>query len=90
MAKYLLAKQIKGRMVITNEGEEFGRVVDLNVNELTGDIEDLIIDPNPDNTSLEQLRTEDDYVLIPFNSVLAVGDYLIVDKRRLFESSRNR
>ncbi|MEM4296012.1 MAG: PRC-barrel domain-containing protein [Candidatus Anstonellales archaeon] len=90
MAKYLLAKQITGRMVITNEGEEFGRVVDLNVNELTGDIEDLIIDPNPDNTSLEQLRTEDDYVLIPFNSVLAVGDYLIVDKRRLFESSRNR
>jgi sporulation protein YlmC with PRC-barrel domain len=90
MAKYLLAKQITGRMVITNEGDEFGRVVDLNVNELTGDIEDLIIDPNPDNTSLENLRTEDDYVLIPFNSVLAVGDYLIVDKRRLFESSRNR
>jgi len=90
MAKYLLAKQITGKMVITNEGEEFGRVVDLNVNELTGDIEDLIVDPNPDNAHLENLRTEDDYALIPFNSVLAVGDYLIVDKRRLFESSRNR
>ncbi len=83
MVKYLLAKQITGKMVITNEGEDFGRVVDVNVNELTGELEDLVIDPNPDNPMIEKLRVEDDYVLIPFNSVLAVGDYVIVDKRHL-------
>ena len=84
MAKYLLAKSVTGRMVITNEGDEFGRVVDLNVNELTGEVEDLVVDPNPDNPLVEKLRSEDDSVLIPFRSVLAVGDYVIVDKRHLF------
>lgn len=84
MVKYLLAKQVTGRMVITNEGDEFGRVVDLNLNEVTGEVEDIIVDPNPENPLIEKLREEDDHVLIPFNSVLAVGDYVIVDKRHLF------
>ena len=84
MVKYLLAKNITGRMVITNEGDEFGRVVDLNVNEVSGEIEDLVVDPNPENPLVEKLRSDDDNVLIPFNSVLAVGDYVIVDKRHLF------
>jgi len=90
MVKYILAKQITGKTVITNEGEDFGRVVDLNINEISGGIEDIIVDPNPDNLSIENLRNEDDYVLVPFSSVIAVGDYLIIDKRKLIESSRNR
>ena len=84
MAKYLLARSLTGKMVITNEGEDFGRVVDLNVNEITGEIEDIVVDPNPENPLVEKLREEEGHALIPFNSVLAVGDYVIVDKRNLF------
>jgi sporulation protein YlmC with PRC-barrel domain len=90
MVKYILAKQITGKTVITNEGEDFGRIVDINVNEITGTIEDIIVDPNPDLPAIENLRTEDDYVLVPFSSVIAIGDYMIIDKRKLLESSRNR
>ncbi len=83
MGKYHLGRQLTGKVVITNGGGEFGRVVDLNVNELTGEIEDLVVDPNPDNPKIEKLRHEDEYILIPFNSVLAVEDYVVVDERHL-------
>lgn len=78
-----MARQLSGRKVITNEGEDFGRLIDLNVNEVTGKIESLVIEPNPDNEMAERLRKEDGTVQIPYESVLAVGDYVIVDKRNI-------
>lgn len=83
MVKYLVARQLSGRKVITNEGEDFGRLIDLNINEVTGKIDSLVIEPNPDNDVAEKLRKEDGSVQIAYDSVLAVGDYIIVDKRNL-------
>ena len=83
MAKYSLARQLTGKKVITNEGEEFGRLVDINVNEITGKIEELVVEPNPDNAALENLRDEEGFILCPYDSVLAVGDFVIVEKRTL-------
>lgn len=85
MVKYVIARQISGKKVITNEGEDFGRVVDLNINEIEGYIVDLIVDANPDNKLNDKLRKDGNYVLIPFAAVTAIGDYIIVDKRHLFE-----
>ena len=85
MVKYVVARQISGKKVITNEGEDFGRVVDLSVNEIDGHIIDLIVDANPDNKMEDKLRKDGNYVLIPFSSVIAIGDYIIIDKRHLFE-----
>jgi len=83
MVKYLVARQLSGKKVITNEGEDFGRLIDLHVNEVTGKIETLVIEPNPDNSMAEKLRREDGSVQVAYDSVLAVGDYVIVDKRNL-------
>jgi len=83
MVKYLVARQLSGRKVITNEGEDFGRLIDLHINEVTGKIDTLVIDPNPDNDIAEKLRREDGSVQVSYDSVLAVGDYIIVDKRNL-------
>ena len=83
MVKYLVARQLSGKKVITNEGEDFGRLIDLHVNEVTGKIETLVIEPNPDNQFAERMRREDGSVQIAYDSVLAVGDYVIVDKRNL-------
>lgn len=82
--KYLLGRQISGRKVITNDGEDFGRVVDLEVNEISGEIESLLVDPNPDNPFEDKLeKTEEGYVAIPYRSVIAVGDYVIIEKKAL-------
>lgn len=84
MAKYLLGRQISGRKIITNDGEDFGRVVDMAINEITGEIEHLVVDPNPDNPFEDKLEKDDDgYLEIPYRSVVAVGDYVIIEKKVL-------
>lgn len=83
MGKYLIARQLSGKKVITNEGEDFGRLVDLNVNEVSGKIETLVLEPNPDSELASKMRKEDGMVLIPYESVLAVGDFVIVEKRNM-------
>lgn len=83
MAKYLIARQLSGKKIITNDGEDFGRLVDVNINEVTGKVENLVIEPNPDSQGAGKLRKEDGMVLIPYEAVTAVGDYVIVEKRNL-------
>ncbi|HID72468.1 TPA: hypothetical protein EYP38_00885 [Candidatus Micrarchaeota archaeon] len=83
MAKYLLARQLSGKKVVTNEGEDFGRLVDMNVNEVTGKIENLVVEPNPDSSLADRMRKEDGMVHVMYESVLAVGDFIIVEKRNM-------
>ncbi len=83
MSKYLIARQLSGKKLVTNDGEDFGRLVDLDVNEVSGRIEGLIIEPNPDSTLASKLRKDDGMVHVRYESVLAVGDFIIVEKRNL-------
>jgi sporulation protein YlmC with PRC-barrel domain len=83
MAKYLIARQLSGRKVVTNEGEDFGRLVDLSVNEVSGKIETLLVEPNPDSALAGKMSKEDGMVKVQYESVLAVGDYVIVEKRNM-------
>ncbi|MEW6529086.1 MAG: PRC-barrel domain-containing protein [Candidatus Micrarchaeota archaeon] len=86
MAKYLIARQLSGKKIITNDGEDFGRLVDVNINEVTGKVEDLIIEPNPDSESAGKFKKEDGMIHIPYETVTAIGDFVIVEKRN-FSSS---
>lgn len=83
MSKYLIARQLSSKKVITNEGEEFGKLIDLNISETTGKVETLVIEPNPDNAVADKMRKEDGMVVIPYEAVLAVSDYILVEKRSL-------
>ena len=83
MTKYLIARQISGKKIITNEGEDFGRVIDININELTGRLENLLVEPNPDNDFASKLKSDDGFIKVPYESVTAVGDYILVEKRNL-------
>lgn len=83
MSKYVIARQLSQKKVITNDGEDFGRLVDLNVNEVTGKIETLVVEPNPDNGLAGKMRKEDGMVLVQYENVIAVGDYVIIEKRNM-------
>lgn len=83
MAKYLIARQLSGKKLVTNEGDDFGRLVDIDVNEVSGKIEGLIVEPNPDSGVASKMRKEDGMVHIPYESVLAVGDFIVVEKRNI-------
>lgn len=83
MSKYLIARQLSGKKLVTNEGEDFGRLVDIAVNEVSGRLENLVVEPNPDSELASKLRKDDGMVHIPYESVLAVGDFVIVEKRNM-------
>jgi sporulation protein YlmC with PRC-barrel domain len=83
MSKYLIARQLSGKKLVTNEGEEFGRLVDLEVNEVSGRIENLIVEPNPDSMLASHLRKDDGMCYVSYESVMAVGDYIIVERRNM-------
>jgi len=79
MVKFAIAKQLAGKRIITTDGEELGRVVDLYVNELTGKLESVLIEPNPDSSIAA--KASGGLVTIPYASVLDVKDVMVVDKR---------
>ncbi|HSB47361.1 MAG TPA: PRC-barrel domain-containing protein [Candidatus Bilamarchaeum sp.] len=83
MAKYLIARQLSGKKLVTNDGEDFGRLVDIEVNEVSGKIESLVVEPNPDSSSASKMKKDDGMIHIPYESVLAVGDFIIVDRRNM-------
>jgi sporulation protein YlmC with PRC-barrel domain len=83
MSKYLIARQLSGKKLVTNEGEDFGRLVDIAVNEVSGRLENLVVEPNPDSDLASKLRKDDGMVHIAYESVLAVGDFIIVEKRNM-------
>jgi len=83
MTKYVIARQLSGKKVVTNEGEEFGRLVDVGINELSGKIETLVVEPNPDSSIATKMKKDDGMVRVAYDSVLAVGDFVIVEKRTM-------
>jgi sporulation protein YlmC with PRC-barrel domain len=83
MPKYLIARQLSGKKLVTNEGDDFGRLVDLEVNEVTGKIEALLVEANPDSALATKMKKEDGMARVPYESVLAVGDYIVVEKRNM-------
>ena len=83
MTKYVIARQLSGKKVITNDGEDFGRLVDVNINEISGKIENLVVEPNPDSGLAAKMKKEDGMVMVQYESVLAVGDFIIVEKRNM-------
>jgi len=81
MAKFAIAKQLTGKRLVTNDGEEIGKLIDIYISEQTGKIEAMVIEPNPDNASARKLKREGGVVSIPYSAVLAISDHIIVDKK---------
>jgi sporulation protein YlmC with PRC-barrel domain len=83
MAKFAIAKQMAGKRIITSSGEEVGRLLDLLINEVTGRVETLVVEPNLDSKLVQRVKRDEGMILLPYNAVMAVGDHLIVDRKGL-------
>jgi sporulation protein YlmC with PRC-barrel domain len=84
MVKYAIAKQLAGKKIITTDGEELGRVIDLYFDERSGRLEKVIIEPNPESSLAEKAGHEaGGYITIPYSAVLDVKDVMVVDRRAL-------
>ncbi len=81
--KYCLAWQLIGKPVITNKGEDLGKLNDILVDERTGDIESLMVQPNRTSTLAANLSQNGGMISVPYKSVFAISQLVVVDESML-------
>jgi len=81
MAK-ILAKNLVNKRVMLTDGSEFGVAVNVVMETHTGDLISLVVKPGS-TVDTTKYKTQNSYVLIPFEAVRAAKDYAIVDKKMI-------
>ncbi len=86
MYKYTIARQLATKRVITNRGDEIGKLTDMMVEPGTGDIESLIVEVDRDSKLAKRIDSKERIIYIPYSAVTAVSDVFIVDEREVVSS----
>ncbi len=83
MYKYTIARRLATKRVITNRGDEVGKLSDLLINEKSGEIEKLLIEVDRNSKLVKKMKGRDKIIEVPYSAVTAVSDVFIVDEREL-------
>ncbi|AYK15655.1 MAG: PRC-barrel domain-containing protein [Methanosarcina flavescens] len=75
------ARNLFNKQVMATDGTEIGVLSNIVVEIRGGNIIDMMVIPNP-NFDTTRYRKEDNFILIPFDSVSAIKDYIIIDKMK--------
>lgn len=75
------SKQIIGKTVVTKSGKKFGEVGNIIFETRTGELIQVLL-KNPTNYTdgLELEKDKTGNLLIPFSSVIAIGDFLVISE----------
>lgn len=77
-------KALLGKQIVTKEGKKLGIVKDIIFESRTGELIHIVLkDLTTYTTNLSLERTRDKEALIPYNSVIAVGDFIVVSEEDL-------
>ena len=77
-------KALLGKQLVTKEGKKLGLVKDITFEARTGELIHLVLkDLSTYTSNLSLERTKDKEALVPFNSVIAVGDFIVVSEEDL-------
>ena len=78
------SKHILGKTVITKSGKKFGEVGNITFETRTGELIHLVVkDPTPYTKNLNLESTQSKEILIPYNSIIAIGDFVVVSEEDL-------
>ena len=83
MYKFAIARQLATKRVITNRGDEVGRLSDLLVDENTGNIGALIVEVDAESRVIKKANLQERVIQVPYAAVTAVSDVFIVDEREI-------
>ncbi|WP_135603966.1 PRC-barrel domain-containing protein [Methanococcoides sp. NM1] len=78
MAK-VFAKNLSNKQVMATDGTELGILDNIIMNGKTGELEDLIIKPDI-GLDTSKYQKDGQYLIVPFEAVSAIKDYIVVDK----------
>lgn len=83
MVKFIIAKQLVGKKVITSDGFDLGRFVDAEISKVTGKLNVLLIEPDPDSSLANKLRGDEEHIKVAYDAVTSVNDYIVVDRKNM-------
>ena len=84
MAK-VFAGSIAGKEVVNIDGMVLGDLEDVIFDAQTGKLVDLKVKPNKELNRMKY-REDGRFVLIPFGSVVAIKDYIVIDESRAMKT----
>ena len=77
-------KEVLGRMVVTKEGKKLGVVKDVTFETRTGELIQIVLkDTTPYTNNLNLEMSESKEILIPYNTIIAIGDFVVVSEEDL-------
>jgi len=77
-------KELTGKLIVTKEGKRLGFVQDITFETRTGELIHLVLkDPTVYTRSINLEKTAEGETLIPYNSIIAKGDFIVVSEEDL-------
>jgi sporulation protein YlmC with PRC-barrel domain len=77
-------KALLGKQIVTKEGKKLGIVKDITFEARTGELIHLVLkELTTYTTNLSLERTKEKEALVPYNSVIAIGDFIVVSEEDL-------
>ena len=76
----ITAKSLARKTVTLSDGTVVGKLYNILVDLKTGQILNLLVNPSKD---IPYLKKEDNLYVIPFDSVISISDYIVVDIKKL-------
>ena len=77
-------KEILNKAVVTKEGRRLGLIKDITFETRSGELINLVLkEPTPYTRNLNLERTPSNDFLIPYNSIIAIGDFVVVSEEDL-------
>lgn len=78
------SKQLIGKTVVSKSGKKFGEVKDIIFETKSGELIHLVLkNPTSQVEKLELEKNKDGDILIPYHSVIATGDFMVVAEEDL-------
>jgi sporulation protein YlmC with PRC-barrel domain len=73
-----------GKMVVTKEGKRLGFVKDILFETRSGELINIVVkDITPYTRNLNLEKTSTNELLVPYSSIVAIGDFVIVSEEDL-------
>jgi len=77
-------KEIIGKLIVTKEGKRLGVVKDITFETRTGELIQIVVkDPTPYTRNLNLEVSSSKEVLIPYNTIIAIGDFVVISEEDL-------
>lgn len=78
--------ELVGKLVVTKEGKRLGVVKDITFETRVGELLQLLVkDPTAYTKGLNLEFSKDKEVLIPYNAIIAIGDFVVISEEDLVQ-----